>query len=256
MDILTTLGRMGLSPRAASVYFASLQLGPAGMTDLARATGFKRPSVYLLVDELLLRGFMSTERKGRRTLYRAEHPSRLKQSLQNALREMERALPELEALYYEPRDKPRIRVFEGKEAMLRVYDEMIPAITQQDSEALFFTAIGDLSEHIADVLSDFMHLIKNAHPRYRMREINLGDARAKAYVEQMRSIVGKNHHIRLLDPERFPFKETDTLIYENRLCIFSFVKEIFVIVIESQVIADTYRAMFNAAWEAAGEDVL
>jgi hypothetical protein len=146
-------------------------------------------------------------------------------------------------------------VFEGKEAMMRIYDQMVPVITQQDSEALFFTAIGDLEDSLPDVLQDFFRLIKHAHPRYRMREINMGDARGRAYGEQMRQIVGRNHHIRLLDPEKFYFKETDNLIFENKLCIFSFVKDVFVIVIESQVIADTYRAMFNAAWETAGEDV-
>lgn len=248
MDIQKSLVAAGVSARAAGVYLASLQLGESTMTQIAKAANQKRSTTYLLVDELLMRGFMSSSKKAKKTYYNAEHPQRILQTLRNREREFEKLMPDLEALYYTPSDKPRIRVYESLEAMVKVYDEMYASI-EAGREALFFTAIGDLESVIPDALSGFITMVRDSTKDYRIRELNYGDERGMRYLEETKNFRGKNHFIRNLDPEKFPFFNTDTLIFENKVCIFSFKKDVFTIVIENQQIADTHRAMFNAAWE-------
>lgn len=242
---------MGLSQKAAKVYLACLQLGPAGMTEIAKAASLKRPTTYLVVDELLMRGFLSVVKKGKRALYSPEHPRRFLQLLKTRERELERMLPDLEALYYEPRDKPRIRVFEGKEAMLQLYHDIFQAIEEKGGELLFFTAIGDLEEDFPQALDEFYKLVSKAD--FQLRELDIGDARGREYAKRIQKIAGKRHQVRLLDPKKFAFAHTDNLIYGDTLITFSVRREIFAVAIDHHHIAQTYRALFNAAWEAGEE---
>lgn len=246
------LTKLGLSPKAAAVYLACLQLGPSGMTEIAKAASLKRPTTYLIVDELLMRGYVSVTKKGKKTLYAAEHPRRFLQLLKSRERELEGALPELEALFYEPSDRPRIRVFEGREAMMQMYDGIFRRLSEERGELLFYTAIGDLQENFPEALDRFFHLVRG-HDEFKIRELNVGDARGIAYTKNAKRLTGKNHQIRLLDPVKYPFSQTDNLIYGDTLMMFSIKRDIFAVEIEHKQIADAHRALFNAAWGAGKE---
>jgi hypothetical protein len=171
------------------------------------------------------------------------------------VRDVTRHLPELEALFYEPKEKPRIKIYEGKNGMLAMYDEMFGLMRESEDEMLFFTAIGDLEEHFPAALDRFYALLKEAKPGYRIRELNVGDARGKAYAKRIRALAGRNHHMRFFDAQLFPFTSTDTLIFRNTVNITSFHKELFTVSIESPFIAQTFRALFEAAW-TTGKPVL
>ena len=241
--------KLGLSPKAAKAYLACMQTGPATMTQIAKTAGLKRPSTYLAIDELLMRGFVSVSKKGRRTFYVAEHPRRFLQILRTREREMERMLPELEALYYGDKEKPRVRMYEGKEAMLRMYEETFQALSERHSELLFFTAIGDLQRHFPEALELYYKLISEG--TYRIRELLYHDERDEEYLRRVRKLCGPAHRIRLLDSEKSRFFNTDNIIFEDTVMMFSLKKAIYVVVIEDAQIADTMRALFNAAWDTA-----
>lgn len=247
LDILLT--KLGLSDKAAKVYLACLQMGPSGMTEIAKAASLKRPTTYLIVDELLMRGFLSVSKKGKKTLYSPEHPRRFLQLLKTRERELEKALPELEALYYEPRDKPRIRVFEGKQAMLELYNDVFRDVEEHGGELLFFTAIGDLETHFPEALDEFYKLVRRG--AFSLRELDVGDERGREYAKKIRTIAGSRHQVRLIDPKKYPFTNTDNLIYRDTLIMFSIRREIFAVAIEHKHIAQTYRALFDAAWDGA-----
>lgn len=252
MEIATLITTTGISEKAAQIYLAALQSGAVTMTDLARITGIKRPSVYLLIDTLLGRGLITTEKRGKKTCYRAEHPQRILQTLRTRTREMERMIPELEAMYYDPRGRPRVTVSEGRDAVLAVYEDMYAAMGRK-GEILFFTDIASLHANLPDAIDGLIERIKMLPPSYRLRELNLESPQTYEYIRKLEKVKGKHHRFRVLDPKKFPYENTDTLIFENKTVLFSFKKEIFTVVIESQQIADTHRAMFAAAWEAGKE---
>lgn len=61
------------------------------------------------------------------------------------------------------------------------------------------------------------------------------------------------HDIRYL-PKTAPFHFlTDNAIVENKIVITSLKKRLFVVIIESKEIVDTYRALFDLAWQGAKE---
>jgi sugar-specific transcriptional regulator TrmB len=248
-----TLEKLGLSDKAVKAYLASLQLGTAGMTALAKTAGLKRPTTYLAVDELLIRGFLSASYKGKRALYTPEHPRRFLQVLRSRERELEQLLPELEALYEGPKEKPRVRMYEGKESMMRLYEETFQKLADRRSELLFFSAIDDLDSNIPETLQEYYKLISVRN--YRIREIVVTEnKKTNSYINKVNKLRGPHHHIRLLDPKRFHFSNTDNIIFEDKVMFFSLKKAVYVVLIEDVQIADALRALYNAAWEQ-GEEV-
>ncbi len=81
----------------------------------------------------------------------------------------------------------------------------------------------------------------------------IGGEEGVAYAKKMQAIIGTHHKMRFLDPSKFYFSGTDSMIFGDKLIIFSVRQNIFAIVIENKNIADTYRAAFNAAWEVGNE---
>ncbi len=247
MSLESALTSIGISVRASKVYVTCLQLGEATVSEIARTAAIKRPSTYLLIDELTIQGLLTTAKRGKRTCFSAVHPRRVLQIAQTRARHMEEILPQLEALYSDTKEKPRIKVFEGKNAVLQIYDEMYTSLGKRE-EALFFTSIGWLQKFFPESIERYKHRLKSTRRDYRIRELNIGDEEGISYLQNMQKIIGKKHEIRLLDPRAFSF-ETDNLIFGNTVSIFSFKKRIFTIVIEDKQIADSYRSLFNVAWQ-------
>lgn len=223
-NIEAAISKLGLSRRAARAYMACLQLGTGTMTEIAKIADLKRPSAYLVVDSLLHHGLLGTVKKGAKTYYVAEPPQRLLQILRFREKELSRLMPEIEALHSEPKDKPRIKIYEGKNAVTQMYDELYASLGSKD-EALFFSAIGDVKEHLPEAITEYVDKLKS-DKSFRIRELNRGDKRGIEYAKKMRRIKSKQHQIRILDP-RLEFRNTDTFVYRDTVVIFSIRKEIF-----------------------------
>ncbi len=248
-----TLIRIGLRPKSARLYVKMLQLGSSTITQIARATGFKRSSTYLLVEELLIRGFMRVTKKGKRNYYAPEPPERLVHVFKSRERELEQLLPELEALYREPTAKPRIQSYEGPEVMVQIYDEMYD-VWGRKQEALFFADISQLAGYFSHSLTSYYRRLRDRPAGYRLRELLIDNAQGRAHREKVKSMgMGKNHHMRLLDPRKFSFPKTDNLIFGDKIVMFSLTGEIFTVIVEHRNIAETYRSLFEAAWSVARE---
>jgi HTH-type transcriptional regulator, sugar sensing transcriptional regulator len=247
-ELQTTLQKIGLNKKQAAVYIAALELGEASMTELTKKAGLKRPTVYLLVEELELMGLLSSFKKGKRTVHTAQHPNRLLEIMRSRGQQVEEMLPDLLALYNTPKDKPKIQVFEGKRGVEMLYDEIHAALGQKQ-ETLLFTDIKSLTKHFPSALEEYRARLKKIK-RPRIRELNYGDAAGIMWAKEMSREMkdNPNHSIRLL-PTDHQLGNTDNIIFGSKLAIISYKKDIFVVVIESAEVAQTYRALFEAAWK-------
>lgn len=246
MDIQTTIQRIGLDEKQTAVYLAALALGEASMTQLAKKAKLKRPTTYLAVEALQLIGLISEIKKGKRIIYSATHPRHLLELLRSREKQIEDALPELIALYNTPKEKPKIQVFEGETGMEQLYEGLYQSLNNKE-EALWFTRIDALREFFPVAITLYKKMLRHLN-NPKIRELNFGNEAGKEWLNETKSFRGKNHLVRLL-PQDFEFGFTDNLIFGNKLVIFSLKKDVFVIVIESEEIAKTYRAMFEWAWQ-------
>lgn len=241
MEIEQVLEKVGLSEKEALVYKAVLELGRGSASSIAYRAGVKRPTTYIILDELRKRGLILVMPRAKKNIYIAESPKKLESILQEKEDVLRQSLPELLALYNIKPEKPVIKYYEGKEQIFEIYDEILKA-----KEVWFF---GSVKEIVAIFPEYFEKFNKEAEERgLKIKEIIGTGAEDIEYFKQY-SESGR-HQIRFLPKEsEFIFK-TDHAIWGNKIAIFSY-QFMFGVVIEGQDVADTYRALFNLAWQSA-----
>lgn len=247
MDSL--IKKLGLDEKQAAIYLALLELGTCSMTELSLKAKMKRPTCYLIVDQLLIMGLIKQVKKGKRKFYSAVHPKRLLEIAHNREREVKDVYSQLVSMHNSPKDKPRVHVFEFDydDAVDEFYDE-IQQWLEAGNEALFFTDIEYLHKFPESVKLYKKMLKKLDNPR--IRELNFCNTAGIAWMKEIKSYQGKNHFVRLL-PADFPYEGTDLLILGDKVVMCSLKKSIFIVSIESKDIADTQRAMFEWAWRVS-----
>lgn len=246
------LKKLGLDDKQQALYLAALELGKASMSELSKKALLKRPTAYNAAHELQIMGLISQATVGKKKLYSAAHPSRLLEIAHSLEHQVDKSMPALMELYNMRQQKPKVQIFEGKEGVQLLYDEVYKLLNNRQ-EALWFTRIDALTEYLPVSVNSYKKLLaKVKNPR--IRELNYGNQAGKDWIPEMKDYLAKNknHRIRLLS-EKYEFGFCDNMIFGNKLAIFSLKDDVFVIVIESEEIAKTYRVMFEWAWKMGKE---
>jgi hypothetical protein len=113
---------------------------------------------------------------------------------------------------------------------------------------LFIGNISGIKEKIPSTLSFFkkmIRIIKNP----RIREMNVKNEEGINWEKELQPLRGENHEMRFLPIDK-KFGATDICILGNTVFIFSMEKnDVFVVRIQSEQIAKTYKAIFEITWE-------
>lgn len=248
MELEKNLIKIGLSAKQAKVYLACLQLGTDSVAGVAKFCGLKRPTVYLILDDLERLGLVSRTKKEKRNLVRAEEPKKLLTDIKFKKELIEESLPFLGAIYNVNPVKPNIKVGEGVESVANAYNSIFTYLSAHpEEELLIFGSLKDAVEHFEpQVLDSFYKLM--AKSQCAVREIGNDDHQTRKYYRASRRL-NSRHNIRLIRNEG-RFFETDNMLYGNTLVIFSVKEQIFCTTIESANIAETYKTLFNMAWRS------
>ena len=244
MDIQKTLEKIGLSQKQAHVYLALLDLGEAKMTDIAKKAGMKRPTVYLIIEELELLGLAGSVLKGKKKMYSAAHPRRLVELTKFRANQVEETMPELLARYGKDSEKPKVQMFEGEEGVGKAYQEAFTFLSTKE-EGLWMGNITYLKDRFPEVLRSYNKLIKDLR-NPKIREIICGGPKAHEWVKEMQPRLSAHHKIKYTPENNFGF--TDQLIIGNKIIFFSFGEKVFVLVVENKELAQTQRALFEILW--------
>jgi len=252
--MLDELKKIGLSDNEAKVYLALLELGSSTAQEIAKKSGVKRATTYVQLEALSKMGLATLfekapERKNGapKTYFRAEDPEYLSKILEReqkttnersqALKEI---LPELGKLYLSSGERPRVRFFEGIEGLRTMQNEFLKS---KEKEIFSFSSADDMLR------------IFPKHPsEYSPRRVKKGIFSKLIYTGSAGKILKESdpemmREAKYVPPERFPFT-CDVAIYGNRVAVSALRKKPMGVIIESQEIADSFRAIFNLAWES------
>jgi len=248
MDLQQTLLEIGFSQKQTAVYLACLQLGIDSVLHIAKFAGVKRPTAYLMLDELETMGLVSRVQKERKILFKAEDPENLLSRLKLRQEAASAILPSLKAIYNVDPEKPIIKIHEGMDGVRNVYVEIFTYLSQHpEEELLIFGSLKDALEHFETQVVDFFYA-SIGRAKTRVREIGNDDHETRKYYRTAVRL-NLNHDIRLIRNDG-RFFQTDNMLYGNRLAIFSVKEHLFVTTIESASITETYCTLFNMAWRS------
>ena len=108
---------LGFGDKEASVYLALLQLGQASAYQVATKSGLKKPTTYVVLDELAKRGAVNVVPRSKKRLYRASPPEQLLAVARERANEFEEALPRLRLLTKQGKTKFDTLYYQGGEGI-------------------------------------------------------------------------------------------------------------------------------------------
>src|SRR3989338_746382 len=124
MDTKEALQHFGLNEKQASIYLALLELGTASAPSISKKSGVKRPTTYVILQELRQKVLLTEMPKKSKTLYTAKSP-------------------EILLLYNSKAEKPKVRVYQGEREINELYNEIFA-----EKEIWFVASIGAIPENL------------------------------------------------------------------------------------------------------------
>jgi len=255
MDMQQSLERLGLAEKESAVYLALLQLGQAPVQTIAKRAKIVRPTTYVVLESLIKKGLVRKGLIGKKTVFISSPPEDLEGIIRRRERQareqrdnLQKLLPELRAIYALSEERPSIRLFEGKEGLknlqrefIEVSNEPVLGLEADDMiETLFPPESDEYEEDVRGVRVKSGIYSRNIYTsskgRYRKKEDDIKALRESRYIP----------------PEKLPITASFT-VHGPLLSIVSFRKKIIGVLIEHQDIADSFKSVFEAAWEAAAK---
>jgi sugar-specific transcriptional regulator TrmB len=242
--IVKNLMEFGLGEKEAQVYLTLLELEIATVSELAEASNVNRSSAYVVLESLKKKGLVSiSEDKNVQStpdmlLFEARNKAQKAEDIKNNIGDI---VPELKALHKDTKQKPKIRVFEGKQGLINAFED-----TLSSKEKVI--RISSSVEKIFTVLPDYF-------PDYVERRIKLG---IKMYgihpddnmVQDIIKMIPKFDKPILIPQKKYTFA-VDMAIYDNKIGYMSLDKPLSAIIIEDKRIADAMKSIFDLAYQEA-----
>lgn len=239
MEIKQVLSDIGLGEKQIAVYLAVLELGQTTVLEIAKKSGIKRPTAYVILNELSAKGLVSKVLQNKRVYFIAEHPRKLITETELKLRELRMAVPVLESFLDRKDDKPRIKIFEGKENLDLAYD----ASFVHKGEVLYMSTIKYSKELFPRTFRKLEIMKGNAD--FRTRELADDSEDGRRYQRDTQS---PNRQIRFIPKNFLPF-DVDIGIFGNTVLITSVKEEYFTVSLQSREIAQAFKMLFEAMWQ-------
>lgn len=240
METKKILEQIGIEGKKADVYLSCLELGGATAYLIAKKIGLKRPTVYDIINQLMKEGLVYKSIKGSVKYFFPADPEMLLRKIKEKEDNVKSILPMLQNLYNSPKTKPFIRYFEGKEGIREMYEDSLRSCKKGD-EILAY-----VGEDVLACVPDYTekYVKRRVEKGIRLRGIYKQDAKINEYIakniEQLRES-------KVLPPEEFPISN-ETNIYKNKIAIASYGHERFGMIIESEEIARSQKAIFELVW--------
>ena len=253
MEFIKELKRLGLKDKESAVYLACLELGPATAQQISRKSKVVRATTYVELESLMQMGLITKFKEGKKTLFSAEPPRQLmrllekrQEELQEKQHDLEQLLPDLQMLMKVEGEKPSVRYFEGKEGLHAIRQEIMKH-TQPGHTIYNFTPVDYLDAIFPDDERNY----------YRQRiakgisSVTIFTTRSPRTKKDLLTVPKKENTLRaFVQPDLFPGVSGFT-IYEDRIAIGTFVGKLVGVVVESESMSSTMKALFNLAWIGA-----
>lgn len=242
-DILNSLIALGLRANEAKVYLATLKMGQATVGQIADTIDVQRTFIYDILEELHDKGLISQVEVGKVRHFSALSVEKFKKRQEEKLAKFSSILPELKALEKSVGDRPRVQFFEGIEGIKLALED---TLNQPVGSKIRAYATGEgVYEQMPEFLDKYFK--ERVKKRISMHCLAPDNPVNREHVKHDKDVLRETI---LLPENKFPFtNEID--IYGNKVAIMSLQGEILAVIIESESIAKTQRAIFELAWLGA-----
>lgn len=234
--------------REETVYMHCLQNGPISISDLAKNTDIKRPTLYALVRHLSRQGYLSTTHVGKRILYDAVAPTVFEEHMARQTEELKERMPSLTSARQKTQILPDISIVGNDNGLRKMYTSIYKRVSEGE-EICFLTSVDDAERYAPWVLQGYLTSVRSAlYPQ--VRELLRWDNAGKTYARNIRA-AGFTHPCGLL--KKGIHIRNDLILWKNNVVLVSFQKRPWALHINNPLIFSTMQALFDLAWATRKE---
>lgn len=241
MDI-NFLKKLGFSDKEAKIYLALLSLGPSPVRKLADYSGLNRGTAYDSLKWLQEQGVVSFYNKESKQYFVAENPEKLydvihrqEADLRDVNQQLEKVVPELQALYNSGGERPVARYYEKKN-ISEILEDVLACCEKAGEKEYRIYSVEGLREYLYENFPNF------------------SDVRIGKGIRVKVIAIGDGGELRGLDERKWLKQKIKTptyiFIYPGKTAYISLdaKKEPIGVVIENDGVYETQKQIFDSLW--------
>lgn len=245
MTTTEALQNLGLNEKEAKVYLALLQLGKGTAYSIATRSNLKKPTTYVVLENLINKGIAQKVPRAKKALYTSISPEDLFSVIKSRVKNTEEEiLPELKSLSRGREYKVKTAYYEGLNGIKEMYNKLLKEM--KGKEYIGFYA------HEKDAPPELIKYFDELNERHRKfaikrRGITVNDPTiaSKFLTEEM--LDKYNMRIKALPPEIYN-SNISIEVYGNYVQIFSH-RYLQATIIDNPDIANVMRQIFELIWK-------
>lgn len=241
MEILNTLIGIGFTEKEATIYLSLLSFKKATAYSIHQKSGLKKSTVYVILENLVRKGFVLKIPQNKKTLYIAKSPTECLKIFQEKLNEAKEMLPELMAIQKKDEEKVSVSYHEGSDGIQEVYNDKLKYAGE---EYVTFASEDTVNALGYEWMEKFIEnrIKKNIHVRTitpttryfkeRLFQKNKSELRAMKFIDQ----------------KEYPFSIGIDIYGGSKVSLISG-KEAIGTIIESSEVYNTMKMIFELLWK-------
>lgn len=240
------LKKLNFSDKESQVYLALLNLGPSSVRKLAEFCDLNRGTVYECLKELQEKGVVNFYDKDSKQHFVAEDPENLsllikkqQMNLQKVDKELEKIIPELQALHNTGGQRPVARYYEKKDVHVILEDVLSSCESSGEDEYRIYSAEG-VREYLYESFPTFSDV--RVGKGISVRVIALGAGGELRGLDERKWLAVENEE---------KTKGTYIIIYPGKTAYISLnaKNEPIGVVIENRGVSETQKVIFDTLWK-------
>jgi len=242
-NYIKQLEKIGLTESEASIYLASLTLGPASVIEIGQKAGLTRQMVYNLIPGMIEAGLIKEVRAGAKRLFEAVSPDILKNRARKITSEIDDLVPELKTRQATNKAIPLITVYENPIAMREWYENFM-AEAKRGEEFLVWSPSKDWYNLDTRFIERFLR-VKN---QKRMKNYIIAPDNKET--RELEKIISPQGVAKFRFAKNAWSSNVDKWIWRDEVCILTMkANATNMIVIKSADYAELERFDFYKIWE-------
>lgn len=243
MSYEQSLQNLGVSKQESQVYVAALKYGTAPASNIAKAAGLKRTTVYPILQSLAKQGLIIVSFKHKERCYTAQSPTTIARRYEKTLADFTNIIPELNALQQKQTNTFGLRFLETSQEVTQFFSDILVSYKNKEYKVISST-------------QGWMSIAPDFFQQFRLD-------RAKA---RIRTKLILTHESRYADPPNNTLLRTAKYLppsYHFKSSINIFAREILLtspelaslaVVIEIPAMTDIFNSVFELLWSMLPEE--
>jgi DNA-binding MarR family transcriptional regulator len=242
--LIEPLKNLGLTEKEAKVYLALLQLGTATPYRIAKKSGLKRPTAYVIAEELVEKGLIVHVPGEEPKQYVARSPESVLEAQEAKLLKAKSVLPELKSLQKNTSEKASVLYFEGVEGLRQAYQYKQKELHGKELVG-FYASPEDASPEVNQVFYEWNEYKERHHTHVRGLSVDTPalESYTKWLIPETTEITVK------FLPESLYSAKVSIESCDDQFVRIVLIETVQSLIIESPKLATALREVFEITWK-------